>query len=139
MPTGSVADSGCPEDSDIQKKFSNKSIDEIDLDSKTYNEEMPLIYMTPEAKLYYIQAYFRYVLDSQRIQNNEIRFATPNLHLIDTLAGKSERKMTCYSVDQMKCILAFLEFVLRFPDLFGESDRVARIQKGVAAWKKKIQ
>ena len=139
MPTGVVADSGCPEDADIQEKFSNKSIDEINLDAKTYSEEMPLIYMTPEAKLYYIQAYFRYSLDSQRIQNNKIRYATPNLHLIDTLAGKRERKSTCYSHDQLRCILTFLEFVLLFPDLFGESDEISRIQKAISAWTKKLR
>jgi hypothetical protein len=134
-PDESVADSGCPEDREVNDLFHGLTWDEVDLGAVPYNESMPLIYMNTRAKKYYLQAYLRYCLD---VGDGYRPGDTPGLHLIDILAGTREQKHHAYSREQISCIIEFLRLVQSHADAFGEEHRVDRLKKAVAGWTREL-
>mgnify|MGYP001584196553 CR=1 FL=1 len=134
-PEGEVADSGCPEDVDVTKLFKNKTADEIDLDSDEYQETYPMIYMSVDAKKYFIQTYFYYCLDVKT--DHEDRRCTPCGHIISELTGKSEIKHNPnYTADQIDCIIEFLELVGDNLEFFGEENYIECHRKAIRKWQR---
>jgi hypothetical protein len=135
-PLGDVAQSGCPEDLDINRKFRNQTAMEIDLDSSEFREEMPMIYMSKEAARHFIQAYLSYCLSPEHL-NSSYPGCTPCLHVINMLSRKSGIKNRAnYDSEQLQCIIKFLEFIVSNPNLYCEGDRVLHIQKAIVTWKR---
>jgi hypothetical protein len=136
-PLNKVADSGCLEDVEINALFLGRDFEDIDLESRNLREASPLIYMSIEARKYYLQSYFRHCLS---VDNKSDNCCTPCMGLISELSGKSiikERKY--YNTQQKKSIVEFLSFVESNSSFFGESDRVKTLRKAILGWSKEIE
>ena len=126
-----LAESGCPEDEDMVRRFADKHFDEIAPGCPSRCEDAPFVYMTLAASKYYLASYLLY-----HVRETGPFMDTPSIHLVSTLTHRKERKRIAkvLSPAQAACVARFVGLVHENLKLFYAEDDVDQIVAALEFW-----